>query len=177
LNKLGLSTAHFPCDPWTQAEIYRHCRDGNRGLRLTVLERFDAITDSPVCCFYKDLDISYPNSKFILTVRQKQSWLRSCERYWKEGLVRAIESVPDRSYIEFIDFVDSRMYGTPTFDEQLFADAYDHYLEDVTTYFEGRSNDILVLNICGGDGWPELCRFLGAPEPALPFPRENRSLG
>ena len=32
---------------------------------------------------------------------------------------------------------------------------------------------LLVLDIAAGDGWPELCPFLGVPVPAAPFPHSN----
>jgi hypothetical protein len=45
----------------------------------------------------------------------------------------------------------------------------------VAEYFSGRPDDLLVLDITAGDGWPPLCRFLGRPVPDAPFPATNRS--
>jgi hypothetical protein len=173
LRRLGFTSVHFPCDPITQAEIAEYCGSGASGLRLSVLESFDAIIDTPVCCAYKALDVSYPGSKFILTVRKKESWLTSCERYWKYSLALAKESAPDASYNKFIDFVNLRMYGIHDYDIDHFSKAYDEYLQDISTHFEGRDKDLLVLDICGGEGWNELCSFLGRQVPDHPFPWET----
>lgn len=41
----------------------------------------DAIVSTCFHCFYKRLNIHYPNSKFILTVRDKSSWKKSLLNY------------------------------------------------------------------------------------------------
>jgi hypothetical protein len=45
----------------------------------------------------------------------------------------------------------------------------------VSAYFSDRADDLLVLDITGGDGWTPLCRFLGRPIPDAPFPGSNRT--
>ncbi|MYB38989.1 MAG: hypothetical protein F4Y26_16720 [Gammaproteobacteria bacterium] len=37
-------------------------------------------------------------------------------------------------------------------------------------------SDLLVLDFERGDGWPELCAFLGEPVPDTPFPHVNRGV-
>ena len=172
LETLGYRVAHFTCDPDTQAEISNYPPAATE-IRLSVLKTYDAITDTPVCLVYKALDRSHPECKFILTVREKQPWLRSCDRYWKGGLLRDMETAPDRSYIDFSNFVNSRIYGSEHFDCQLFSRAYDKYVDDVIGYFTCRNRALLVLDICGGEGWQHLCDFLNTQVPEIPFPSEN----
>lgn len=40
-------------------------------------------------------------------------------------------------------------------------------------FFEGRPDDLLIMDLTAGDGWPELCEFLGYATPDKPFPRAN----
>ena len=47
-----------------------------------------------------------------------------------------------------------------------------HYSER-KKYFKDRPNDLLVMNICNGEGWEKLCPFLNKPVPDAPFPKEN----
>jgi hypothetical protein len=43
-------------------------------------------------------------------------------------------------------------------------------------HFRDRPEDLLILDICGGEeGWKELCSFLDAPLPHVPFPKSNVS--
>ena len=43
--------------------------------------KYDAFTDNPIGFFYKELDEFYPTSKFILTVRDPDSYFRSYFNY------------------------------------------------------------------------------------------------
>src|SRR6185503_19618665 len=43
------------------------------------LAGYDAVTDLPIGVFYAQLDMRYPGSKFILTVRDVESWLVSAK--------------------------------------------------------------------------------------------------
>ena len=44
---------------------------------------------------------------------------------------------------------------------------------EVNLYFNDRSDDLLVLDVCGGEGWEPLCSFLGLDPPRGPFPHLN----
>ena len=40
-------------------------------------------------------------------------------------------------------------------------------------HFAGRPDDLLVLDVVGGEGWERLCPFLGLAPPDEPFPHFN----
>ena len=45
---------------------------------------------------------------------------------------------------------------------------------DARGYFsKNRPNDLLVMNICDGEGWEVLCPFLNKPIPNVIFPKKN----
>jgi len=46
---------------------------------------------------------------------------------------------------------------------------------DIKEYFKDRPEDLLVLTLGKGEGWPELCTFLGKPVPDVDFPSANRT--
>ena len=54
---------------------------GNMGRVIRTLNRFDSVEDNPWPSMYKELDAQLPGSKFILTIRESESWLRSVERH------------------------------------------------------------------------------------------------
>jgi hypothetical protein len=124
---------------------------------------FDALTDLSVARFYRELDKAFPNSKFILTVRDEESWLRSCSKFFAKGNHRFFKW----QQIHF------DMYGSNQFDSALFQEAYLNHLKDVKSYFANRPNDLLIMNIPNGDGWEKLCAFLQVEEPSQPFPKAN----
>jgi hypothetical protein len=115
------------------------------------------------------LDRAYPGSRFILTVRDKKSWLESCHKYWRGPLLRYLDG-PTGGYIRRIN---AAVYGVEDYDQIRFSSAYDAHVTGVLEYFRERPDDLLVMRICSGDGWKPLCRFLATAPPGSAFPRLN----
>ena len=159
LQTLGIATIHNPHDGRTQREL----QSGHP--RLSVLEEYQAVTDIPVAPYYPQLDTIYPGSKFILTVRDVDSWIVSARNHWR--LIPSWEADP------FYGFLHAAVYGCLDFDEERFRWAYESHRRAVTRYFAGRDEDLLVMDIVGGDGWEVLCPFLGREVPDTPFPHKN----
>lgn len=131
---------------------------------LSEVDQLDAVTDE-LARDYPELDARYPGSKFILTVRELESWLKSCAHHFRNPIP------PDHPHAAYIQAV----YGATVFDEPTFRQAYQRHYEGVLKHFQGRENDLLILDVCGGEGWAKLCPFLGREIPKAPFPRENVS--
>lgn len=130
-----------------------------------VLEQNEALTDTPIPSFYRELDRQYPGAKFILTVRAMDGWLQSCR---KQFTARHAEKQNEANNRLFED-----LYGTAVFEEESFRRGYRRFVEGVMEHFAGRPQDLLVLDVAAGQGWPELCAFLGKPVPEIPFPKAN----
>jgi Sulfotransferase domain len=128
---------------------------------FAVAERFDSFEDGPWNGrdFYRELDGRFPGSKFVLTTRDPDSWLRSHERHFSAEGGRKI---PERYRIA--DYAEQR--------DQILRD-YQARNEEVRSYFSDRPADLLVLDIVGGEGWERLGPFLGLKAPGRPFPHLN----
>lgn len=137
---------------------------------------FDGFTDIPIPLYYKDLDRKFPNSKFILTVRSKSSWVGSCDKHFANMRSTAKMSNEFKKAINIPcdSFIRTLVYGMSKYDKERYLDIYLRHNRDVIRYFKNRPNDLLIMNICGGDGWKKLCKFLKKPIPKVPFPCENR---
>ncbi|HJT57731.1 MAG TPA: sulfotransferase [Ktedonobacteraceae bacterium] len=174
LQKLGYRAVHFPNDEVTQIEFYRFFATGAASIHLSVLTDHDALTDTPVCCLYQALDKAYPGSKFVLTVREKQAWVRSSQLLWgQRAFVRGAS--PHTLRDQYLRFINERLYGMPNPEPESLSLAYDQYTAEVREYFRERPHDLLVLDICGGEGWDKLAPFLGVAIPETPFPWENQA--
>ena len=112
--------------------------------------------------FYPQLDKMFPESKFILTVRNKEKWLESCR--WKYKLAPSTN-------LDKINRVS--IFGCYKFDELSFSITYDSHFKGCLDYFSNRPNQFLILYLDQGDGWRKLCDFLGDPVPETPFPHKN----
>jgi hypothetical protein len=169
LEKLGFRSLHLDLvDAITRREVLDHLTNG-AGLRLSALERYDAVSDAPIAATFEALDAAYPRSRFVLTVREKESWLRSCEWLWGQ-LEPYLREHPEEPYARFLAAVFGALYGDWSFDAERFARAYDAHRERVLSHFAGR-RDLLVYDICSGAGWEPLCKFLDVRPPRSPFPR------
>jgi hypothetical protein len=165
LNTLGIKTIHWPHDQKTYDEL----KNGN--YRLSLLEEYQGVVDTPVAPYYAQFDSIYPGSKFILTVRDTRSWLRSAETHWRVEMDPLSQEHPER---EYRDFISACVYGTIKFNRDRFLYVYNTHLQNVCRYFWDRPNDLLVMDICQGDGWEKLCPFIGSPIPEVPFPHAYR---
>jgi len=132
----------------------------------SLLPLYDAFTHFPLVEKYVELDRRFPGSKFILTVREQEDWLRSVE-------YRLSLSVGNTAPATL--GLMKRVYGSETFDRDLFSAAYDRYHNEVKQYFEGREGALLLLNLCGGEGFEKLCPFLGKSIPDESFPHSKKN--
>lgn len=63
--------------------------------------------------------------------------------------------------------------GDPVGHEARYRERYEGHNAEVAAWFEDRPDDLLVLRLTEGEGWPELCGFLDRPVPDRPFPHAN----
>lgn len=163
LEVLGFSSLHFAHDETTIREL----RDGN--YRLSVLDRYDALTNLPACSVYPQLDTAFPGSKFILTVRGIDDWLASCESSW----FNKPDSVPEPGSMR--EFYRTLLYGCNRYHRERFRWVAESHINLVHTYFSGqKAHQLLTIDLTAGEGWEALCAFLGVEVPSSPFPHANR---
>jgi hypothetical protein len=174
LEQLGFRARHFPRGKPSRINLERFIADGGPSLTLPILDAVDALTDAPVCATFEGLDAGYPGSLFVLTVRDKRSWLESSAWYWTTQLGPFVREHPDHPRTVFIQALERALYGGMGFDEERWSAAYDRYHDRVAEHFRDRPSDLLRFDISAGAGWDPLCRFLGVPRPAVAFPRRGR---
>lgn len=148
---------------------------------LSGFASYDAFADIPIAYCYRDLDKQYPGSKFILTVRNVDAWIKSCRwhfgRPYRPGRPKWWHDEEMGSWndqmTDYLNRLNYDVYKTIAFDEKLFRLAYARHLAEVSEYFSGREGDLLMIDITSGQGWEPICSFLGKPVPASDFPVEN----
>jgi hypothetical protein len=170
ISRLGFRAVHFPADDRSRAQVMSFLANRAATLRLTILDQVDAITDTPVAATFPALDAAYPGSKFILTVRERGPWLESCRAYWTDRVERFARDRPDDPWTHYIEALSGDLYGGTRFDRGRFVAAYEAHSERVRAHFQDRPDDLLVIDICAGEGWEPLCGFLNQSPPAEAFP-------
>lgn len=163
LNILGISVIHYP----NNAATYHDLVTGN--YKFSVLKDFQGITDITVVPYYAQLDKLFPGSKFILTTRDRKEWLNSMENHWRDKHILEDGEIGS-TQMQVRRFLRAAVYGIYTFDRERLGYIYDLHHKNVAEYFSDRPEDLLVINICQGEGWDKLCPFLQQPLPTRMFP-------
>jgi hypothetical protein len=109
---------------------------------------------------YRHAHQRFPDSRFILTVRDPESWWRSTERW----ITVTKPEVLARYQLHLRVHEPSK---------ESMTESYLRYNREVQDYFKG-TGKLLVMDIEKGDGWDKLCGFLGLPVPDREFPHANR---
>ena len=144
---------------------------------------------------YKKFDKAYPNSRFILTIRESEKWFDSFRRWYtnpsgtedilwrlkkrhsvgvlshplsKEKVIENFENILQDHY-------KIKEVGRISLFKSEFINAYENRNAEIIEYFEERPNDLLIVNWENGDGWKELCDFLDVPIPNKRFPHINKN--
>ena len=154
LNLLGYKTVHWH---YTK-KIFKYCGDTIE-IDYDKFINYDAFGDTPIARIYTILDKKYPGSKFILTTRDERKWAESFRNQFENGLSDKFEARLHRD-----------LYGTDSYNFDLCTTAFINHTIDVKEYFEGRKDDLLIINVTEGDGWEKLCHFLGKEIPDVEFP-------
>lgn len=124
-------------------------------------EQYDAFQDNPWAVIFKELDGRFPGSKFILTIRPQEEWIKSVVNHFDS------RSTPMREWIYGA--------GSPKGHETIYISRYCRHNQEVADYFKDRPGDLLVLKITEGEGWEKLCPFLNKGIPAIKFPNTNKA--
>ncbi|WP_172824553.1 sulfotransferase family protein [Vreelandella subglaciescola] len=123
---------------------------------------YDAFQDNPWPLFYREMDEMFPGSKFILTLRDEQSWMRSQLTHF------GANETPMRRWIYGV--------GCPLGNEETYLEIYRQHYDSVRKYFSNRPNDLLEMDLSNDDGWEELCEFLEHDIPDSVFPHVNKAV-
>ena len=178
LAQCGLQTAHYI----EHVQLQRGMGTWFSGdFETDSLADCDAAADLPIAPFFAQLDQRYPGSKFILTVREIESWLSSVRKHWQRAPLKKkrIQFGKKKSVEQYRRLLRLTTYGMDDFCEDRFRWVYETHLSSVQKHFENRPNDLLILDICAGEGWDRLGPFLGSlvnrPLGATQFPWENKA--
>jgi hypothetical protein len=129
---------------------------------LPIARQEQAFSDNPWPLLWRELDSVFPESKFVLTVREPQRWLVSLVRHFGDS---------ESDMLEWI-------YGVRCLrgSEARCLEVYDAHNAAIRAHFAQRPNTLLELDIEEHPRWNELCAFLGKPIPDAAFPRANTAV-
>lgn len=133
---------------------------------------------------YKYLDQAYPDSKFILTIRDSpEQWHNSVVKFhskiFGKGRVPTKEDLQNAAYIEtgWSWKLFKKIYSTPETDlynKEILMNHYTDHNNSIISYF-GESKNFLVLNVAEKNSYQKFCNFLGVKSEKESFPWLNKT--
>jgi len=165
LEILGLNSIHHAperLDPWPDAAT-----EATPNFR--VYSDVDAVIDAPASYFYRELGDAYPGLRYILTVRDKDTW-------WRSVRTHTLRIYAETRYArtEYTDRLHAMLFGSGVPNKFLWQRKFCLWNERVAHELAGPP--LLVMDITAGDGWRLLCDFLRLPIPDCPFPHANATV-
>lgn len=128
---------------------------------MPLAREYDAVQDTPWPILFKELDQTFPDAKFIHVIRNEDAWIRSAVK----------------DFSKHHNEIHRLIYGSsnPVGNEGSWVDTYRKHNRDVESYFSGRSEKYLRIEMESPDyGWKTLCEFLGRDDPGVPWPHVNK---
>ena len=134
---------------------------------------------------FKHLDKAFPNSKFILTVRDNaEQWYNSLINFHAKRFGKG--KTPSKDDLQNAEYVwrgwmwecNRLMYGTPEndpYNREQVIQSYLDYNESVKLYFRNRPNDLIIINLNEKGAYQKLMNFLNIESPYSDFPWENKT--
>jgi len=131
-----------------------------------------AAVDCPVCLYYKELMSVFPEAKFILTVRQSESWWKSFNRLMSlVGKARMLCFVSPR--LRKIARFTDKIIIENVFNGRLEKNKCIRIFEDHNAAVRKTVPHERLLEYDVRQGWQPLCDYLGIAVPEQPFPHLN----
>jgi len=155
---LGYNIVHYPSDEQTLKDLI----DAN--YNFSILQDYDGISDITVSPYFAQLHKLFPDSKFILTVRNKEDWLRSFQKHWSDR-PPFDDPTQNETYMKVRRLLRASVYGTYKFNRDRMSYVYDLHKKSVLDYFKNKPHSLLVLNIFKKKAWKKLNKFLNVPKP------------
>ena len=142
------------------------------------LAKYTAAVDNPTCCVWRELMLAYPDAKVLLTLHPKgpEAWYESTidtiyftENVWQFKVLELFTPF-GRTFGDMSRKLIWQRNLKGTMEDRAKAVAhYKQHIEDVRAAVPPEK--LLIFTVT--EGWGPLCKFLGLPVPATPFPNVN----
>jgi len=173
INRLGLGPCHHMEEVLlnlpVQVPLWAKAAKGQCDW-ARIYEGYNSAVDWPTAGFFRELNAAYPSAKFVLTLRNPESWVDS----FSNTIYKLIYSdreppVEMRDWLAMGIAVIAKTGFPAGLDEARLLEAFNAHNEAVRALIP--ADRLLVYQV--KEGWEPLCAFLGVPVPDEPFPRTN----
>jgi len=197
-NKTGTTSLEFilkalgyklPKQAEQELRIVKQLYKGNFQPLIEFCHCYEAFQDMPFSqgIVYAQVDCLFPNSKFILTVREPNKWFESLTRFHLSGILK-MQNIESIEQVNEDTFKDKTVYLYENYVYEIFKRHVskvenlhlkhdwsllynkDHYIKiyeernkGIIKYFQDRPNDLLIIDLEREKDISKVLYFLGLP--------------
>ena len=178
LEKLGTGPCYHMREVITHPSHIKLWYDISRGENPNwnrLFSGFNSAVDFPVCLFYEQLINKFPDAKFILTLRDFDTWyISTANTIYKVPSILPdwfkVVVYPIRMFIDMqVNLIWVGLFKNKFSDRESTKLIYYEHIECVKKIIP--TEKLLIYNV--KEGWGPLCEFLDVEVPGIPFPKVN----
>jgi Sulfotransferase domain len=169
LNMLGVGPCHHMVEVFAHPESMQLWIDAANGKPDwdAIFDGYQSMVDYPGAHFWREIAAYYPDAKVLHTVRDPDQWFDSTQAtiFSPNNLgAQPGTGVRDQFFASFMGPMREHLA-----DRAYMTDHFRRHTEEVKATIAPER--LLIYE--AGQGWEPLCKFLGVPVPAEPYPSEN----
>ncbi|WP_179005964.1 sulfotransferase family protein [Winogradskyella forsetii] len=127
-----------------------------------VLETYDAFQDTPWFLMYKELYYTFPNAKFILTIRDEDQWIKSVQKHF------------GKNSFQYHDYIYKS--NDAFANEKHYREIYNKHNIACKAFFSENKKNLLVIDLQKDvNKWELMCNYLNVKQPIVNFPYANKA--
>ena len=178
LEKLGTGPCYHMREVITHPSHIKLWYDISRGEHPNwnrLFSGFNSAVDFPVCLFYEQLINKFPDAKFILTLRDFDTWyISTANTIYKVPSILPdwfkMVVYPIRMFIAMqVNLIWVGLFKNKFSDRESAKLVYYEHIRSVKKIIP--TDKLLIYNV--KEGWGPLCEFLDVEVPGIPFPKVN----
>lgn len=134
---------------------------------------------------YVALERRFPESKFILTIRDQDKWFESVKNFQaklfgKNGAIATVDDLKNATYLYKGYFWEATVAingidEDQLYNKQIYQSNYNNYNEAVIDYFKDKPGKLLVINIEDASSKQKIADFIGIDVSKVSIPWENKT--
>lgn len=176
INQLGMGPCHHMEEVLhnmpVQVPLWSAALNGAPDWRA-IYSGYESAVDWPTAGFFRELLEAFPNARFVLTLRNPESWADSFGGTIYKLLAGKDQAPPEmRDWLEMAGGVIAKTGFPSGLDRDALIKSFIAHNEAARAVIPDKQ--LLVFEV--KEGWGPLCGFLDAPAPDEPFPRTNDRL-
>ncbi|MPY21334.1 sulfotransferase family protein [Shewanella psychropiezotolerans] len=143
------------------------------------MDEAQIIADTPIFCDYQQLDKVYPNAKFVYLTRESDKWLPSIRQLLARMFTNLQRS--DGGFNPILKRCYNEVFEPLTLDniakDSFLLECYQRHYQGALDYFNGREQDLLIIDVADAGNFQRLANFLSITDIAPSQNFEHINIG